>query len=84
MTKLKYRPRHGRGKWAPVKSAHESQSRLQAETTGDIRVTHELFLLGGEVAVDRQCTIYFADERCLGLYSNWLAGLNFKKNVICR
>lgn len=82
MTKLKYRPRHGRGKWAPVKSAHKAQSRLQAETTGDVRVAHELFLLGGEVAIDRQCAIYFADECCLGFCSNRLAGFNLK-NEIC-
>jgi hypothetical protein len=82
MTKLKYCPRHSRGKWAPVKSAHKAQSRLQAETTVDVRVAHELFLLGGKVAVDRQCAIYFANERCLGFYSNRSAGFTLK-NAIC-
>ena len=42
---------------------------MYAEASGDIWMVHELVLLHGEVAIDRQCAVYFVQKRILGICS---------------
>lgn len=62
MAQLEDKPRDRRCEASLVIFTLVAQCSLNAETTWDIRVVHELVLFHGEVAIDGQRAVDFVDE----------------------